>query len=106
MAHPATRQRRTPDRHEHLPCRAPRCSSARRVRGAVLALLVAAGGVVTLVASPAAAADHVVRPGETLTSIARRYGVSVAELARLNRLANPNHLLVGARLHLPETSDA
>ncbi|HEY8093765.1 MAG TPA: LysM peptidoglycan-binding domain-containing protein, partial [Acidimicrobiales bacterium] len=54
----------------------------------------------------AAAADHVVRPGENLSSIARRYGVSVAELTQLNRLANPNHLLVGTRLHLPETSDA
>ena len=106
MAHPATRQRSISDRQEHLPCLAPRCSSARRVLGAILALLVAAVGVVTLVASPAAAADHVVRPGENLSTIARRYGVSVAELTRLNRLTNPNHLLVGTRLHLPETSNA
>jgi N-acetylmuramoyl-L-alanine amidase len=42
-----------------------------------------------------------VRPGENLTAIARRYGVSAGELARLNQLADPNHLLVGTRLRLP-----
>ena len=41
------------------------------------------------------------RPGENLTGIAARYGVSAAELARLNDLSDPNHLLVGARLRVP-----
>ena len=52
----------------------------------------------------AGAADHEVRPGENLTGIAARYGVSASELARLNDLSDPNHLLVGARLRLPGSS--
>jgi LysM repeat protein len=41
---------------------------------------------------------HVVRPGENLSSIAVRYGTSVAALARANGIANPNHIYVGQRL--------
>jgi membrane-bound lytic murein transglycosylase B len=52
-------------------------------------------------ASPAVAGEHEVKPGENLTAIAARYGVSPAELARLNGLSDPNHLLVGARLRVP-----
>jgi peptidoglycan hydrolase-like protein with peptidoglycan-binding domain len=44
---------------------------------------------------------YVVRPGDTLSAIARRFRVSMTKLARLNGL-NPAHvLLVGARLRLP-----
>ncbi len=41
---------------------------------------------------------HVVRPGENLSSIAARYGTSVAALAQANGIANPNHIFVGQRL--------
>ena len=34
---------------------------------------------------------HVVRRGETLKSIAQKYGVSVQELLYLNRVRNPYH---------------
>ena len=37
---------------------------------------------------------HTVRPGETLTSIARRYGVSVEDMKRLN----PKGAVVGQRV--------
>ncbi len=44
---------------------------------------------------------HVVRQGEYLSELARRYHTSVARLARLNHL-NPAHvLLVGTRLRIP-----
>ena len=44
---------------------------------------------------------HVVRAGETLTAIARRYHSTVARLARLNHL-DPSHvLLIGTRLRVP-----
>jgi soluble lytic murein transglycosylase-like protein len=67
------------------------------------AALAAALSVLTVVAAapPAGAAEHEVKPGENLTGIAARYGVSAAELARLNELSDPNHLLVGARLRVP-----
>ncbi len=45
--------------------------------------------------------SHVVTRGETLTAIARRYGVSVHRLAEDNSLADPDRLDVGQRLLLP-----
>jgi murein DD-endopeptidase MepM/ murein hydrolase activator NlpD len=71
-------------------------------RGAFVALATALG-VVVLATSPASAAEHVVKRGENLSSIARRYQVSTAELARLNNLLDPNHLLIGMRLRLPSS---
>lgn len=44
---------------------------------------------------------HVVRRGETLSAIARRYGTSVAALARTNRIADPNRVRAGQRLVVP-----
>ena len=43
---------------------------------------------------------HLVQPGETLFAIARRYGTTVEELARLNGLADPNLIRAGSRLLL------
>jgi soluble lytic murein transglycosylase-like protein len=48
----------------------------------------------------------VVRSGESLSSIARRYHTTVARLARLNHL-DPSHvLLIGTRLRVPHTHRA
>ena len=44
---------------------------------------------------------HRVRRGDTLTSIARRYGVTEAEIAAANRLSSRNRIGVGQRLRLP-----
>lgn len=44
---------------------------------------------------------HVVTAGETLAGIARRYGVSMSEIMRLNGITNPNFIFVGQRLRLP-----
>lgn len=44
---------------------------------------------------------HVVASGENLTTIARRYGVSVSALARANRLDPRRVLRLGARLVVP-----
>jgi membrane-bound lytic murein transglycosylase D len=44
---------------------------------------------------------HVVRPGETLSSIAPRYGIRMAELVAANGLRNPDSVRVGQRLVLP-----
>jgi spore germination protein len=38
---------------------------------------------------------HVVRPGETLFSIGRLYGVSPWQIARANMIPNPNLIFVG-----------
>ena len=45
---------------------------------------------------------HRVQPGESLASIARRYGVSLAALAQANGLSNPNRIAVGQVLVIPQ----
>ncbi len=50
---------------------------------------------------PCCGSVHVVRRGETLYSIARRYGTCVQTLAAVNHLRNPNLIWVGQRLRIP-----
>jgi LysM repeat protein len=50
---------------------------------------------------PGGAGTHTVAAGETLYSIARRYGVSAEAIAAANGLSNPNQLFVGQVLYLP-----
>lgn len=44
---------------------------------------------------------HVVQPGQTLSAIAWRYGVSTYALASANGLWNPNYIYVGQVLVIP-----
>ncbi len=44
---------------------------------------------------------HTVRWGETIYSIAQRYGTSIAAIARANGLANPSWVYAGQRLTIP-----
>ena len=43
---------------------------------------------------------HVVRKGETFSSIALRYGVSVSSIRTLNKKVSPEHLRVGQRIRI------
>jgi LysM repeat protein len=54
-------------------------------------------------AAPAAPAGYVVQSGDTLWSIARRTGISVAALSSLNGLSNANMLQIGQTLTVPVT---
>ena len=47
------------------------------------------------------AGTHTVVPGETLFSIAQRYGTSAQAIAQANGLSNPNQIYVGQVLYLP-----
>lgn len=49
----------------------------------------------------AAPASVKIRKGETLTAVSRRTGISVEELAKLNRLKKPYHVRVGQTIKLP-----
>jgi murein DD-endopeptidase MepM/ murein hydrolase activator NlpD len=40
-------------------------------------------------------------PGETLSSVSRRYGVPIKELAKVNNIANPSQVGSGTRLTIP-----
>jgi LysM repeat protein len=66
--------------------------------GQRLAIPGASGSTAGSGGAAASGGVHVVRPGENLSTIAVRYGTSVASLARANGIANPNHIYVGQRL--------
>jgi len=51
--------------------------------------------------SPPGSGYHIVQPGDTLYSIAWRYGTTVSALVAANGLANPNYIYVGQRLGIP-----
>jgi beta-lactamase class A/LysM repeat protein len=71
----------------------------------LLAVLIVASllGSRSLVANVADGAQHVVKPGETLSGIAAQYGVTVDQLLTLNGIADPNRLTEGQTLKLPST---
>jgi LysM repeat protein len=68
------------------------------IRVAALLAVIAGGAV----AVPAAASDPVVvvQPGDTLSAIALKYGVTIAQLRALNGIADPNRIYAGQRLQL------
>lgn len=49
---------------------------------------------------------HIVKAGESLAQIARRYGVSYMDLARYNGISNPNILRVGQSVRIPNNTVA
>ena len=74
---------------------------------AVVGSIAAVMTAVPLLAAAALAADPVVvRPGDTLTSIARRSGVSIEQIVQLNRIADPNRIYVGQELRLKDAPEA
>lgn len=80
-------------------------------RAMLVALLLSVGCVAMLpvraFAAPVAVTQqsnglvYVVQRGDTLSAIARAYGVSVKTLAAYNGLANPNRIYVGQTLYIP-----
>jgi len=77
----------------------------RRWFSVLLVILVLA---LSVGASPALAAPtaddnviHVVQRGETLSGIARRYGVSAWAIAQCNGITNPSRIYAGQRLIIP-----
>lgn len=69
---------------------------------AVMALMLSLGSVPASAAPSRGGIVHVVQRGETLYGIARRYGVNMWTLARVNSLTNPNRIYVGQWLTVPE----
>jgi LysM repeat protein len=52
-------------------------------------------------ADAALAATTTVRPGDTLSAIAKRYGTTVAAIAAANGISNPNQIDAGATIQIP-----
>jgi LysM repeat protein len=55
----------------------------------------------TTAAAPAGSVEHIVKPGEGLSQIAKKYGVPMREIAALNNIANPTSLRAGQKLIIP-----
>jgi LysM repeat protein len=70
----------------------------------VAVMLVILIGVVPTSAAPSENVVYVVRRGDTLYSIARRYGVSAWTIANYNGITNPNRIYVGQRLIIPSAA--
>lgn len=69
------------------------------------ALLVTVGflGTFPVAAIAQPAATYEVRPGDTLTGIAREYGITVSTIAKSNGISNPNLLRAGQLLQIRAT---
>ena len=67
----------------------------------MIAMLVSLLSVAPVSAAPGEDVVHIVRRGDTLYSIARRYGVDVWTIARVNNIVNTNLIYVGQRLVIP-----
>lgn len=68
-------------------------------------LAVAAIGATAATApTVAAATSYIVRPGDTLSTIAARHGTTVTALVAANRLADPDMIRIGQLLTIPDTA--
>jgi LysM repeat protein len=55
----------------------------------------------TPVPTPAEPTVYIVQPGDTLSSIARKYDISMEDLMRANDIANPDYVQLGQELKIP-----
>ena len=72
-----------------------------------VALLATAGQLATSASTAAPSGQtYVVRSGDTLSSIAARYGTTSSAIARANRITNPNLIVIGRKLSIPQGASA
>lgn len=55
---------------------------------------------------PAEMTEYVVAPGETLSEIASKFDLTVAEISTLNGIDNPNRIRAGMKIMIPGKADA
>lgn len=71
--------------------------------GSVLAMIIFGGALFLMPLTVRAEESvHIVHRGESLGMIAQQHGVSVHDLIRYNELSNPNILLAGQRIRIPD----
>jgi len=58
----------------------------------------------TFTPTPSGPITYIVEPGDTLSSIAERFGVEVVLLMALNGITDPNELFVNTELTIPEST--
>lgn len=80
----------------------PRPSARCRWPGVALRVALATAILAHATFATALAATRLVQPGDTLSEIAASYGVPLPELVAANGIADPDLILVGATLTIPE----
>jgi LysM repeat protein len=84
----------------------PRCASRRLRHGFSFLVASCAGASVAFVAiapdGATAVTEHTVAPGETLGEIAVRYGFPVSTLVDVNGLSDPDRIVAGQQLRIPQ----
>ena len=73
---------------------------------ATLGLMVALGPVVAHGEPRVPQRTHEVKPGDTLHTLAKKYGTTVAAIVKANNLPGPNAIKVGQRLIIPTVDTA
>lgn len=78
---------------------------SRRVTTSLCVLAIAALAVAGQASTTRASASqtYVVKPGDTLSSIASHYGTTVTAIANANNIRNRNVVVIGRRLTIPAT---
>jgi len=76
-------------------------SVLRQPRNWVIAALIGTFCMLPTTHNAGAQSVYTVQPGDTLSAISANYGVSVAILAQVNQIANPDLILVGQQLAIP-----
>ncbi len=74
---------------------------AARMTAVVLVAVALLAPATALAKTPSSSRTYVVRPGDNLETIARRFGTTPQTLAAANNLQNPNIVLIGTTLKLP-----
>ena len=73
---------------------------------ATLGLMVALGPVVAHAEPRVPQRTHEVKPGDTLHTLAKKYGTTVAAIVKANNLPGPDAIKVGQRLIIPTADTA
>jgi LysM repeat protein len=81
-----------------LPAAAPSSTASPTTASAPSTSPVAAPAPVV---APLGSVEHIVKPGEGLSQIAKKYGVPMREIAALNNIANPTSLRAGQKIIIP-----
>jgi LysM repeat protein len=74
--------------------------------GEVRSMMVAIVAVAVLLGPGQAHIEHSVQPGETLSEIAQRHGTTVSVLMGENKVADPDRIVAGSIIRIPDGSGA
>jgi LysM repeat protein len=81
--------------------RPPLSNAPTPLPGAAVTPGAPAANQATSAPTPAEPTVYIVQPGDTLSSIARKYDISLEDLMRANDIANPDYVQLGQELKIP-----